>query len=130
MSRSRFTNVAVFAILILEFCGNGCTNLHQVSGIEACLDKVWDLINSTSDSHRPISVVGLDRQMICEIEGFASSGSRLSRIYRLAGSYIFDVREKDLTCVKRMAAPVILTSKEETMNAGCLGILRSLLISI
>jgi len=46
MSRSRFTNVAVFAILILEFCGNGCTNLHQVSGIEACLDKVWDLINS------------------------------------------------------------------------------------
>lgn len=95
MSRSRFTNVVVFTILILELCGNGCANLCEVSGVEACLDEVWDSIKSTSDSNRPISVVGLDRQMICEIEGFAPSGSTLSRIYRLAGAYIFEVRQKD-----------------------------------
>ena len=83
MSRSRFTNVVVFTILILELCGNGCANLREVSGVEACLDEVWDSIKSTSDSNRPISVVGLDRQMICEIEGFAPSGSTLSRIYKI-----------------------------------------------
>lgn len=95
MSRSRFTNVVVFTILILELCGNGCANLREVSGVEACLDKVWDSISSTSESSRPISVLNLDRQMICEIEGLAPSGSTLSRIYRLAGAYIFEVRQKD-----------------------------------
>lgn len=93
MSRSRFTNVAVFAILILEFCG--CASLREVPGVVAYLDKVWDSIYSTSDAHRSISVLGLDRQMICEIEGFASSGSRLHRIYRLAGAYVFEVRDAD-----------------------------------
>ena len=42
MSRSRFSNVAVFTILILELCGNGCCNLREGSGVEACFDEAWD----------------------------------------------------------------------------------------
>ena len=106
MSRSRFTNVVVFTILILELCGNGCANLREVSGVEACLDKVWDSISSTSESSRPISVLNLDRQMICEIEGFAPSGSTLSRNINGTLNWYYESEEE---CIKRCA-------KDSTLN--------------
>ena len=95
MSRSRFINVVVSIFLILELCGKGYANQCDFSGIEACLDKVWDSISSTSESSRPISVLNLDQQKICEIEGLASVGGRLRMIYRLKGAYVLQVRKKD-----------------------------------
>lgn len=96
MSRSRFINVVVSIFLILELCGKGYADQCDFSGVEACLDKVWDSISSTSESSRPFYVLNLDQQKISEIEGLASVGRRrLSMIYRLKGAYVLQVRKKD-----------------------------------
>ena len=95
MSRSRFINVVVSIFLIFELCGKCYANQYDFSGVEACLDKVWDSISSTSESSRPISVLNLDQQKISEIEGLASAGGRLRMIYRLKGAYVLQVRKKD-----------------------------------